>query len=532
MRAVNLLPSDLQGAAPKASPRAGQEKAEGIGAYLVLGALALCVAALAAFIVTNNTVKQRQADLQTATERADVASAEAAALKPYADFQAMASARIATVRGLAAARFDWEQALRDLSRAMPGDVKLLSLNGDMGLPGATGTGGDPLRGSIQAPAITLTGCAPDQQGVARMMARVKSVDGVTRVALSKSEKPGATGDTAESPCGKGEPPSFSRRDLLRAVQGRRRARPRGRGQRARAERGERGRRDRRPAGRRADRGRPGRRRAARVRQRALRLDLDHHLDHDRGHAVNRTKVLIPAVVAVAAIAAFWFLVLAPKREEITKLDADVAAQEAKADQAEQLAATYRTAKDSYRENYTTIARLGKAVPADDDVRSLLVQIDATAKKSKVNFRSLSVSGGASADPGAASSTTGELAPAPGSVPVGSAGFSAMPFTFAFSGSFFTLSDFFQRLEHFVTVQNEDIDVTGRLLLLGSIAITPDSGDLGKLEAQIGAASYLLPPTQGLTAGASPQAPAGATPESSSTDGTTPPTTSATITGVR
>ncbi len=248
--------------------------------------------------------------------------------------------------------------------------------------------------------------------------------------------------------------------------------------------------------------------------------------------MNRTKVLIPAVVAVAAIAAFWFLVLAPKREEITKLDADVAAQEAKADQAEQLAATYRTAKDSYRENYTTIARLGKAVPADDDVRSLLVQIDSTAKKSKVNFRSLSVSGSASADPGAASSTTGELAPAPGSVPVGSAGFSAMPFTFAFSGSFFTLSDFFQRLEHFVTVQNEDIDVTGRLLLLGSIAITPDSGDLGKLEAQIGAASYLLPPTQGLTAGASPQAPAGATPESSSTDGTTPPTTSATITGVR
>ena len=248
--------------------------------------------------------------------------------------------------------------------------------------------------------------------------------------------------------------------------------------------------------------------------------------------MNRTKVLIPAVVAVAAIAAFWFLVLAPKREEITKLDADVAAQEAKADQAEQLAATYRTAKDSYRENYTTIARLGKAVPADDDVRSLLVQIDATAKKSKVNFRSLSVSGGTSADPWAASSTTGELAPAPGSVPVGSAGFSAMPFTFAFSGSFFTLSDFFQRLEHFVTVQNEDIDVTGRLLLLGSIAITPDSGDLGKLEAQIGAASYLLPPTQGLTGGASPQAPAGATPESSSTDGTTPPTTSATITGVR
>jgi len=210
MRAVNLLPSDLQGAAVKASPRAGQEKADGIGAYVVLGALALCVAALAAFILTNNTVKQRQADLQTATQRADEAASEAAALKPYADFQALAAARVATVRGLAAARFDWEQALRDLSRAMPGDVKLVSLNGDMGLPGATGTGGDPLRGAIQAPAITLAGCAPSQQGVAQMMSRLKAVDGVTRVALSKSEKPGAASSTTtESPCGKGSPPSFS-----------------------------------------------------------------------------------------------------------------------------------------------------------------------------------------------------------------------------------------------------------------------------------------------------------------------------------
>ena len=249
--------------------------------------------------------------------------------------------------------------------------------------------------------------------------------------------------------------------------------------------------------------------------------------------MNRTKVLIPVVAGIVALAAFWFLVLAPKREEIAKLDTDVAAQEAKAEQSEQLVVTYRKAKADYRANYTTIARLGKAVPADDDVRSLLVQLDSTAKRSKVNFRSLSVGGGVSADGSTTTGGTGELAPAPGAVPVGSAGFSAMPFTFAFSGSFFTLSDFFQRLEHFVTVQNEDIDVTGRLLLLGSIAITPDQGDLGKLEAQIGAASYLLPSTQGLTAGASPTAPAGTTPQpSDASGGSTPPTTSATITGVR
>jgi hypothetical protein len=178
-------------------------------------------------------------------------------------------------------------------------------------------------------------------------------------------------------------------------------------------------------------------------------------------------------------------------------------------------------------------RLGKAVPADDDVRSLLVQLDATAKKANVTFRSLALSGGGGEATGEPTATRPDgLAPAPGTVPVGSAGFSAMPFTFAFNGSFFRLSDFFSRLERFVTVQNDNIDVTGRLLLLGNIAITPEGGDLNRLQAQIGASTYLVPPTQGVAGGATSAGPAGATPAATAAaDGTTNPPT-ATITGVR
>ena len=168
------------------------------------------------------------------------------------------------------------------------------------------------------------------------------------------------------------------------------------------------------------------------------------------------------------------------------------------------------------------------------MRSLLVQLDAAAKDSKVAFKSLTMSGGASSTTGTTGSApTGELAPAPGAVPVGSAGFSAMPFNFTFSGSFFRLSDFFSRLERFVTVQNDNIDVTGRLLLLGSIAITPDSGDLENLQAQIGASTYLVPPTQGVTGAAPPPSgsAAAAAPAASADAGSaTPPT--ATTTGVR
>jgi hypothetical protein len=114
------------------------------------------------------------------------------------------------VRGLAAARFDWEQALGDLSRSVPAHIKLTSLSGDMGLPGAAGGGSsDPLRGSIQAPAISLAGCAPDQPAVAQLLSRLRGVDGVTRVALSKSEADTSGNAAGDSPCKGDKPPSFS-----------------------------------------------------------------------------------------------------------------------------------------------------------------------------------------------------------------------------------------------------------------------------------------------------------------------------------
>jgi Tfp pilus assembly protein PilN len=210
MRAVNLLPTELRGAAPATAPtlRPERDRVEGVGAYMVLGALALCVAMLAVYVMATNSVKEKQSDLTAVTAEAAVAAKVAAELKPYADFEAMANARVETVRGLAAARFDWEQALRDLSRAMPADVKLQSLTGDMGLPGTGGSGGDPLRGSIQAPAISLAGCATSQPSVARLLSRLRAVDGVTRVSLSKSEKGESSGE-GNSACAGTNPPVFS-----------------------------------------------------------------------------------------------------------------------------------------------------------------------------------------------------------------------------------------------------------------------------------------------------------------------------------
>ena len=97
----------------------------GIGAFVLLGALALVVAGLAGYVLSNNVVKHRKAELAQVSAKND-ATVQAAELKPYADFQTVAQERAGTVQALASARFDWEQALRDLSRAMPEDVYQLA----------------------------------------------------------------------------------------------------------------------------------------------------------------------------------------------------------------------------------------------------------------------------------------------------------------------------------------------------------------------------------------------------------------------
>jgi hypothetical protein len=200
---------------------------------------------------------------------------------------------------------------------------------------------------------------------------------------------------------------------------------------------------------------------------------------------------LAAVVAIAAVGGYWKLVLSPKREQAAQLTEQVAAQQAQLAQTQQLIATYTGARDDYKTNYDTVVRLGKAVPGDDDTRSLVVQLDAAAKRAGVNFDTVNVNatGGGAGNTNAAASTAAVI---PGTVNVGT--FSAMPFSFNFSGQFSTLGDFLSRLERFVTVKGDQVSVNGRLLRVESISLTPGDEGWPSMKAQIGASSYIVPET--------------------------------------
>ena len=219
MKAINLLPPDLRGApkggSRKAKAAAANDEPGGIAAFVALGVLAACVAALAAYVLTTNSVKDRQAQLEAVTAEAANTTRRVNQLKPYADFQQMAETRIQTINDLASSRFDWEQSLRDVSRIVPTDVTLTSLTGT--IAGGAAGGGSTVRSAIASPAVELKGCATNQGDVAQLLSRLRNVDGVTRVSLSKSLKPpmtpAGTPTTAATPgtpiaCAGKRPPAF------------------------------------------------------------------------------------------------------------------------------------------------------------------------------------------------------------------------------------------------------------------------------------------------------------------------------------
>jgi len=110
---------------------------------------------------------------------------------------------------------------------------------------------------------------------------------------------------------------------------------------------------------------------------------------------NRDRILIGLMACLVAVAGFWFVALKPKRAEATAAAARVAEAQTKLDTANQALASATSARASFETDYATAARLGKAVPDDDDAASLVFQLESVARKAGIDFRSLTVGGASS-----------------------------------------------------------------------------------------------------------------------------------------
>jgi hypothetical protein len=273
------------------------------------------------------------------------------------------------------------------------------------------------------------------------------------------------------------------------------------------------------------------------------------------------RIAITAAALVAAIAAFWFMVLAPKRADVAKVHDAVAQAEARRATAETAAAAAQRTRSAYQRDYATLARLGKATPADDDVASLVYQLAALARANKVDFRAVKLTGTGAPAPAAAAPSTAPSDPnakssdnpaakdtavspatpaapaitqAPPGAVVGSAGLITLPFTFTFDGGYLPMQRMLGAIDRLAKRTDGAISVRGRLVTVDGFALDASRLGFPKVKATVSATAYIVPANEGITGGATPQGPAtaGAVSQPSSPAGATPPATaSATIQGV-
>jgi len=139
---------------------------------------------------------------------------------------------------------------------------------------------------------------------------------------------------------------------------------------------------------------------------------------------NRDRLLIGAMACLVAVAGFWFLALKPKRADAAAASARVAEAQTKLTAANQALASATTARASFETDYATAARLGKAVPDDDDAASLVFQLESAARKAHIDFRSLTVGGATATAPSPTGGTTPSTTTAPSNQAAG--GKSSLP----------------------------------------------------------------------------------------------------------
>jgi hypothetical protein len=230
----------------------------------------------------------------------------------------------------------------------------------------------------------------------------------------------------------------------------------------------------------------------------------------------RDRIFLIGVVVLVTLAAGWLMVVSPERKQAASFKTQLATATTSLAAANSQVASGSGAQAQYATAYSAIVSLGKAVPPTQEVPALIYQIAQAAGQRHVEFGSIVPATATGSSAGSASALT--AAPT---------AFAQMPFTFTFNGTFLDLFHLLQGLDRFTVITPKgSLQVSGRLLTINGVKLSPAGGSGGPqstaksaaeaIAGTITATAYVLPAGQGLTAGATSSAPAGAATPSAAT----------------
>ena len=109
----------------------------------------------------------------------------------------------------------------------------------------------------------------------------------------------------------------------------------------------------------------------------------------------RDRIVIMVVLALAAVGAGWMFVVSPKRSEASSLNTQISTEQSALTASQSQVNAGMTARRDFSGQYAELAKLGEAVPPDDDIPSLIYQVQSAAQASHVSFRGLQLSSSSS-----------------------------------------------------------------------------------------------------------------------------------------
>jgi Pilus assembly protein, PilO len=195
--------------------------------------------------------------------------------------------------------------------------------------------------------------------------------------------------------------------------------------------------------------------------------------------------LLVAGVLLALVAG-WFLVISPKRSDVSTLKQQIE------DTQTQIAVAHgvRTPRQPAI-RVADLFKLSRAMPNTADIPGVLLQISRVAEETGVTFQAITPHD-----------------------PVSLGAYQQIDIDLTFEGRFYDLSDFLYRLRNLVDVHQGVLNATGRLFLVDSITLNQGEQSFPQVKAALTVSAYLFGD------GTAPPVPSGLAPDGGTTT-TTP-----------
>jgi Tfp pilus assembly protein PilO len=188
----------------------------------------------------------------------------------------------------------------------------------------------------------------------------------------------------------------------------------------------------------------------------------------------------------------WKFVVAPQSKKAASLQEQTAGvqQQIAQNLAAAAAARNTASAPSQTIRVADLYKLAKAMPSDEDIPDLLIELSRVTKEAGVDVTTLSPTTSSSSD---------------GTVPV----------SLNVSGDFYSVTDLLYRLRNLVWVRNGALQATGRLFSIDSVNLTPTTGTTVTATIRMHAFVYGGGAAAPLPTGALPDTPTTPAPDTSS-----------------